>query len=108
MWPIASISAVSVFGRIGSHSAPSESGRSSASGLTSTNRAPRAWAASSDGRTTCRPAPPEPTAAFLPAIPPNATISSVWSTMLRQVTAVLARFIGANTLGRMTADAPAL
>ena len=88
--------------------AVNEAGKSSLSGLTSTNSAPRAWAASSDGRTMCRPGPPPPTIEFLIAIPPNATISSVCSTMLGQVTPDRERIMGAKTRGKMTLDAPAL
>jgi hypothetical protein len=42
------------------------------------------------------------------AIPPNATISSVCSTMLLQEVTDRALPIGAKTRGRITAEAPAL
>ncbi len=78
------MSAVSVFGRIGHHSAPRNSGASARVGLITTNSTPASFAARSHFSIECSPAPPELIWPFLRASPPNATTSCVWRTMLVQ------------------------
>ncbi len=78
---IASISAVSVFGRIGTHWAPMDRGASDSSGLTDTNSMPASLARASHVSSECTPAPPDVTWPFLVASPPNAMISRVCLTI---------------------------
>ena len=77
VWASASITATSLPGTMGSHSAPTNSGRSLRSGLTSTNSAPRARAARRWSRAGWRLAPPGLTVVFLRGMPPKQTKSSV-------------------------------
>ena len=68
-----SITATSVPGTTGSHSASTNSGRSSRIGLSSTNSAPRAFIARRWSRRGCRLAPPGLTIVFLSGRPPKQT-----------------------------------
>ena len=78
------MSAVSVFGRTGHHSAPRKSGASARVGLATTNSTPAALAARSHFSIECSPAPPAVTCPFLSASPPKATTSFVFATTLAQ------------------------
>src|SRR5437899_2581598 len=71
------MTATSLPGTIESHSALTNPGRSSRSGLTSTNSARRARAARRWSRAGCRLAPPGLTIVFLIGMPPKQTKSSV-------------------------------
>ena len=103
-----SISAVSVLGTTGSQSACASCGRSSRSGLISTKRAPRCWAARMAPRSTCRLTPPAAIAEFFSAMPPNATTISVCAAICSHVTPRRpTASIEPRMWGSITAEAPA-
>src|SRR5262249_27171751 len=81
---MASISAVSVLGRIGTHCAPRKSGESDLSGVMETNSMPASFARRSHVCMVWAPAPPEVTWPFLVASPPKARIRRVCLTIADQ------------------------
>ncbi len=72
---MASISAVSVLGRIGTHCAPRKSGASDLSGLMDTKSMPASFARRSHISMLCVPPPPKVTWPFLRGSPPKARIN---------------------------------
>ena len=108
-WASASISAASVPGRGAIHSARASAGVSSRSGLTETNRQPRARAALTQPRALCRETPPGDTAAFFGDSPPKATTSPLCSATTDLAVAWLSStFASAITWGSSTVEVPRL
>ena len=83
---IASIIAVSVLGRIGSHSAPISAGMSPRSGETLTIRTPAFAASRSRRPIACVPEPPEAIWPLRSRMPPKQTSSRAFATIARQST----------------------
>ena len=82
---------------------------SSRSGLTETNRQPRARAALIQPRVWCRDTPPGDTAAFFGDSPPKATTSSLCSAITDLAVAwVCSTFTSAITYGSRTVEVPRL
>ena len=103
------MTATSLPGTIESHSPPTNPGRSSRSGLTSTNSAPRSRAARRWSRAGCRLAPPGLTIVFLIGMPPKQTKSSVCRSSTDQAVARSRNSrIDPTTRGMMTDWAPLL
>ena len=82
---MASIIAVSLFGRGASHSAPSDAAASSRIGLMLQNSTPAALARVSQRLVVCSPTPPGVTCVLRVGTPPNITSKRVLSTMLCQL-----------------------
>ena len=104
---IASISAVSVPGRIGIHSAGTSSGMSVRSGETLTSRTPAATARRSHSPISCTPPPPFWICPLRSAMPPKHTINFVPAQIARQsVTGPTTQAESPMTCGSNTCAAP--